>query len=105
MENNMTYEQFLSIILNIQKADVMNDKLYALGVRLDETLSPLHVAIEILMETYFGKEGAEWISWYCWDNRFGAGGLQATIEDVRVCHTLESLYEVVMNCRKKHDGE
>jgi hypothetical protein len=45
-----------------------------------------------------------WIGWYCWENEFGTGSLQAEIDGMGICHTMESLYEVVMECKKRHDA-
>jgi len=90
----MTYEKFLQITLSLQKRDRVLQNLYDNGVDLINFIDPYTDIIHQLMEEIYGKEGAEWFSWFCWENEFGNGGLEAWDEEKNpICYSHESLWE------------
>ena len=98
----MTFQDFERMIVQMHKSDLNTTKLYELGVDIAETNSPLLMVIEKLLYAYFGAKGADWITWYCYENEYGTGNLKAWDEnDQPICHTLQSLYEVIMEARDK----
>ena len=100
----MQFDEFKGMILSLKDASNISDEWFKLGMRLERIEGPLHSAIHALMEAHFGPDGMGLIGWYCWENEFGTGSLQAEIDGMRICHTMESLYEVVMECKKRHDA-
>lgn len=89
----MTYENFLKITLQLQKQGRVISDLYKHNVNLIEFVDPYHQLISILIEEIYGKEGYDWWSWFCYDNEYGQGGLQAWDENKNpICYSIESLY-------------
>jgi hypothetical protein len=98
----MTYENFLKIGLELQKQDRIVDNLYKNNVDLIEFVDPYHRIISILITEIYGKEGYDWWSWFCHENDFGQGTLEAYDENKNpICYSWESLYEYLENNHKK----
>ena len=89
----MTYENFLKVVLNLQKQNRVHSELYKNGVNVIDFTEPYHVIIDILIEEVYGKEGIDWFSWFCYENNFGQGGLEAFDQDKnRICYSHETLW-------------
>lgn len=98
----MTYENFLKVTLQLQKQDQVINNLYKNNVDLLEFVDPYHQVISTLLEEVYGKEGLDWWSWFCYENDFGQGTLEAWDADKnRICHSLESLWEFLEELRLK----
>lgn len=90
----MTYENFLKVILQLQKQDRIIDNLYKNKVDLIEFAEPYHTIISILIEGLYGEEGIGWFNWYCYENDFGTKGLEAWDADKNlICYSHETLWE------------
>jgi hypothetical protein len=90
----MTYENFLKIILNLQKQDTINSNLYKNGIDLFDFVDMYHGIINSLLIEIYGKEGNDWFSWFCYENNFGQGELTANDENGDpICYSHESLWE------------
>lgn len=101
----MTYERFLKITLGLQKQDRVLDNLHSNNVSLIEFVDPYHVIITELIKEVYGEEGYDWWSWFCYENDYGNGGLEAFDKDKnRICYSHESLWEYLENTyNRKHD--
>ena len=98
----MTYERFLKIVLQLQKQDRIISDLYKMNVDLIEFMDPYHAIINELILEVYGKEGADWFSWFCWENDFGQRGLEAWDENKNpICHSFESLWEYLEENKPK----
>lgn len=90
----MTYENFLKITLELQKQERIVDNLYKNNVDLFKFVDPYHGIVSVLIGEIYGKEGLDWWSWFCYENDFGRGKLEAWDENENlICHSFESLYE------------
>jgi hypothetical protein len=90
----MTYEKFLKVVLSLQKQDAQYSILYKNGVDLIEFTELYHIIIDALIEEIYGKEGLDWFGWFCYENKFGQGGLEAFDENKnRICYSHESLWQ------------
>jgi hypothetical protein len=90
----MTYKRFLDITLTLKKQVEIERELYKLNMDLMEFTNPFYKIIEQLIEEVYGEEGAEWYSWFCWENEFGQGALNAVDADNNpVCYDYKSLWE------------
>jgi hypothetical protein len=98
----MTYETFLKITLELQKQDRIVDNLYKNNVDLLEFIDPYHGLINLLIKEIYGEEGVDWFSWFCYENDYGRGGLEAWDTDKNpICYSLESLWEYLEKLRQK----
>ena len=67
----MTYETFLKITLTLQKVDRELHELYKRNVDLLEFVDPYQNIIMLLIREVYGEEGADWYSWFCYENDYG----------------------------------
>jgi len=90
----MTYEQFLKVVLTLQKQSRVISNLYDNKVNVIDFVDPYHQIISILIEEIYGNEGLGWFDWYCYDNEFGEKGLAAYDENQNpICYSIESLWQ------------
>jgi hypothetical protein len=90
----MTYETFSDIIKTLQETDRTLDELYARKVDLLDFVDPYHKIINILIKEVYGKEGADWFSWFCYENDFGKKKYEAWDENKNlICQTVKSTWK------------
>ena len=90
----MTYENFLKVTLQLQKQDHIIDNLHTINIDLLEFVDPYHMIISLLLKEVYGEKGLDWWSWFCYENDFGQGKLEAWDENKNpICYSLESLWE------------
>jgi hypothetical protein len=98
----MTYETFLKITLELQRQERIVDDLYKNKIDLLEFVDPYHGLIHLLIKEIYGEEGVDWFSWFCYENDYGRGTLEAWDENKnRICYSLESLWEYLEKLRQK----
>ena len=102
----MKLEVFAEILNKIKKQSDKQDALYDVDVDLINYSDDHTSVINILLEVYYGKEGADWISWYLWE-RDPLGTIdQATTSDGKpICYDIKSLWEEVEQCRLDNKDE
>jgi hypothetical protein len=89
----MTYSDFSVIVETLQKqSDLLND-LYHKNVDLFEIVDPYDVVIRTLLTEIYTAEGYDWFSWFCYENDFGTGTLDANDENGPICYDVKSLWE------------
>jgi hypothetical protein len=99
----MTYENFLKVILQLQKQDRIIDNLYKNNVDLIEFVDPYHGIIQTLMKEIYGEEGVDWFNWFCYENDFGTKGLEAWDENKnRICYSHETLWQYLETLKKEN---
>jgi hypothetical protein len=98
----MTYETFLKITLELQRQERIVDDLYKSKIDLLEFIDPYHGLIHLLIKEIYGEEGVDWFSWFCYENDYGRGGLEAWDADKNlICYSLESLWEYLEKLRQE----
>jgi len=99
----MTYEVFESIINTMR---VEQDRLSSLQehrVDLFEFVLPYIEIITKLLESEFGVEGNDWISWYMYENDFRRKGLGAWDENKNpMCYDIQSLWNYLNTIKNKN---
>ena len=96
----MTYETFLEITLELQKQDRIINNLYKNKIDLLEFVDPYHKVITLLIKEVYGEEGLDWWSWFCYENDYGQGTLEAWDKDgTPICYSFESLWEYLEKLR------
>ena len=102
----MRQEVFTHILDKIRDKSKRIDDLYELGIDLINFSDDSNEVINILLEVYYGKEGADWISWYLWEHDLKGGKYQATDKDGNpICYDDHSLWEEVERCRLENNAE
>ena len=89
----MTYSEFSCMIATLQKQNDLLSDLYHKNVDLLEFVDPYDGIIRILLIEIYTVEGYEWFSWYCYENDFGRGTLDARDENGPICYDVKSLWE------------
>ena len=102
----MKLEVFTEIINKIIKQSDKVHALYELDIDLINYSDDHNSVINILLEVYYGKDGADWIGWYLWE-RDPVGTIdQATTNDGKpICYDIQSLWEEVEQCRLDNTKE
>ena len=97
----MKLEEFTQVIDTLQKeSDTIGDP-YQKKVDLIEFVDPYHGVISILLKEIYGEEGHDWFSWFCYENDFGKGSLEAWDENGDpFCQDAKSLWEYLEEKRK-----
>ena len=102
----MRQEVFTHILDKIRDKSKRIDELYELGIDLINFSDDSNEVINILLEVYYGKEGADWISWYLWEHDLNGDKYQATDKDGNpICYDDRSLWEEVEKCRLANNAE
>jgi hypothetical protein len=89
----MKYSEFSCIIETLQKQSDLVGELYIKKVDLLEFADPYDVIIRILLTDIYTAEGYDWITWFCYENDFGTGRLDANDENGPICYDIKSLWE------------
>ena len=101
----MKQEVFTEVLNRLRKQSDKEHALYALDVDLINYSDDHNSVINILLEVYYGKEGADWIGWYLWE-RDPVGTIdQATNDGLPICYDIKSLWEEVERCRLENKEE
>ena len=101
----MKLEVFTEILNKLRKQSDKEHALYVLDVDVSNLSDDYMSVINILLEIYYGKEGADWISWYLWE-RDPLGSIdQATDDGKPICYDIKSLWEEVEQCRLDNKTE
>ena len=102
----MKLEVFTEILNKLRKQSDTEHALYQLDVDVINFSDDYTSIINILLEVYYGKEGADWIGWYMWE-RDPVGTIdQATTNDGKpICYDVKSLWEEVEQCRLDNKTE
>ena len=102
----MRQEVFTHILDKIRDKSKRIDDLYELGIDLINFSDDSNEVINILLKVYYGKEGADWIEWYLWEQNLKEGNCQATDKDGNpICYDDRSLWEEVERCRLENKAE
>ena len=102
----MKLEVFTEILNKLKKQSDKQDALYDLDVDLINYSDDHNSVIDILLEVYYGKEGADWIAWYLWERDPVGDQYQATDKDGNpICYDDKSLWEEVEQCRLDNKDE
>ena len=101
----MKLEVFTEILNKLRKQSDKEHALYVLDIDVSNLSDDYMSVINILLEIYYGKEGANWISWYLWE-RDPLGSIdQATDNGKPICYDIKSLWEEVEQCKLDNKTE
>ena len=101
----MKLEVFTEILNKLKKQSDKEHALYVLDVDVSNLSDDYMSVINILLEIYYGKEGADWIGWYLWE-RDPLGSIdQATDDGKPICYDIKSLWEEVEQCKLDNKTE
>jgi len=102
----MKLEVFTEILNKLRKQSDKEHALYVLDIDTINFSDNYTSVINILLEVYYGKDGADWISWYLYE-RDPVGTIdQATTNDGKpICYDVKSLWEEVEQSRLDNTKE
>jgi len=89
----MKYERFEKIVLELQEQDKVLTQLNNHNIDLANFIDPYFIIINELIQEVYGDEGYDWFSWFCWENNFGEGDLNAYDDNTPICYSVNSLWE------------
>ena len=89
----MKYERFEKIVLELQEQDKVLTQLNNHNIDLANFIDPYFIIINELIQEVYGDEGYDWFSWFCWENNFGEGDLDAYDGDEPICYSVSSLWQ------------
>jgi hypothetical protein len=102
----MKLEVFTEILNRLRKQSDKHDILYELDIDLINFSDDHASVINILLEVYYGKDGADWISWYLWErDPLGTIDQASTNDGKPICYDVKSLWEEVEQCRLENTKE
>jgi hypothetical protein len=102
----MKLEVFTEILNRLRKQSDKYDILYELDIDLINFSDDHASVINILLEVYYGKDGADWISWYLWErDPLGTIDQASTNDGLPICYDVQSLWEEVEQCRLENKDE
>lgn len=101
----MEYNEFLKVISGQKEASEKIHKAYKLGIDLIEFVEIYESISNILIKEIYGEEGADWYSWFCYENEYGEKGVQAWDENEQpIFYSIESAWEYLeANYKIKND--
>ena len=67
----MTYEKFLTVILQQQKMERQIMAAYDLKIDLIEFVDGYSEIISTLIEEIYGEDGLDWYLWFCCESEYG----------------------------------
>ena len=102
----MKLEVFTEILNRLRKQSDKEHALYVLDIDTINFSDNYTSVIEILCQVYYGKEGADWISWYLWErDPLGTIDQASTNDGLPICYDIQSLWEEVEQCRLDNTKE
>ena len=84
----MTSQDFIKIINYHKKHTERYNRLYSLGIDINEIYESLELIQDILFKQIYTEEGLEWLYWFIYDNEYGTKGLEAFDENKNpICYS------------------
>jgi len=101
----MKLEVFKELLKKLRDQDDKICVIYQLKIDLINFSDGYLTIIDLLLNTYYGKEGKEWIDWYLYD-RNPKDKKSATDKNGKpMCYDEKSLWKEVEQCRKDNKEE
>lgn len=93
----MSYEQFETIIKDLEHIRERSHSIHKLGIDLLEYEETYHRVIASLLNAVLKPEGKDWVDWYLYERPgFGKGIGKAWDEnDQEICYNIPSLWVTV----------
>lgn len=102
----MKYKKFKDIISTLERISNRESTTYDLKIDLFNFTEDYHRVISMLLIEIYGKEGQDWVSWFCYENDFGTGKLTATLHDKPIAYDIKSLWKMLeKDYKNKKDGK
>lgn len=99
----MDFKNFQHIILKLQVAFRRDHEAYKLGIDLINFTEDYHNVVNLLLKSYYGKEGEDIIGWWLYEDVEKNIYDSETGEVIANLTTIESLWEYVEGIRKSEN--
>lgn len=92
----MKIETLKQIVEKLEKISKRGQELYKSDVDLINYDDDFYTVIDLLLKEVFSVEAHDWFDWYCYENNFGKGDLEAFNKNGnRICRNIEELFELI----------
>lgn len=97
----MKFEVFNELIATLKKIEEKSFAAHQLGIDLMEYETSHSHATWLAIRAHYGKSAAEWIEWYLYERESLSGKINQAWDENNneICHTVESLWQVVEEMR------
>ncbi len=98
----MKFEVFEELIITLKKCEEQSFAANQLGIDLIEYDTPFSHATWLAIRAHYGKEASDWIEWFLYERESLTGNINQAWDEHgnEICHTIESLWQVVEEIRQ-----
>jgi len=97
----MEFKKFEKIVTLLKEQGDREVNAYDLNIDLLDFVDPYNSVIDLLIREVYGDVGDDWFGWFCYENDFGRGDLDADDAGVPICYDIPSLYTYLETNYKK----
>ena len=92
----MEYKRFKNMVEVLRDITDRENELYDLDIDITNFLDPYMDVVNTLLEEILTEEQQDWFDWFCWENDFGRGGLEAWNKDKKpIVEDIKGLYNEI----------
>jgi hypothetical protein len=101
----MKFEVFDELIATLKKIEERSFAAHQLGIDLMEYETDHSHATWLAIRAHYGKAASEWIEWYLYERQSLNGQINQAWDENNneICHTVESLWQVVEEIRNSDE--
>lgn len=92
----MKFKDFEKVVTLLKEQSDREGQALELDIDLLEFNDKYNQIIDVLIRNVYGDEGWEWFGWFCYENDFGRGDLDAYESfngKIPICYDIPSLYD------------
>jgi hypothetical protein len=103
----MKFEVFEELIITLKKCEDQSFAANQLGIDLIEYDTPFSHATWLAIRAHYGKAASEWIEWFLYERESLNGSINGAWDENgnEICHTIESLWQVIEELRQSDKFE
>ena len=92
----MEFKQFKEVVDTYQEKSDSVSTAYDIGIDIINYVDDYSKIITILLNELFTEQSIDWFEWYCFENDFGRGGLEARSGDIPICGDVIELFDIMI---------
>jgi len=92
----MEFKQFKEVVDTYQEKSDSITTAYDIGIDIIDYVDSYSKVITILLNEIFTEESVDWFDWYCFENSFGKGDLEAKINETPICRDVKELFDLMV---------
>ena len=91
----MKFEQFKEVVDTYQKKSDSVSTAYDIGIDVINYVDDYCRILTVLLNEIFTEESVGWFEWYCFENDFGKGDLEAKTNGTPICRDVKELFDLM----------